>query len=131
MMWTELFKAARAAFGRPSWRNMRATDRDALLLRPADLIEGNKESLATLETWDNGKPYAVALDEDLGEVISTIRCYAGWADKISGQTMTKAGYEGLKFAYTIKQPIGVCAQIIPWNFPLSKSWPSAPELPIQ
>jgi aldehyde dehydrogenase (NAD+) len=113
-------KAARAAFQEPAWRNIRPGDRGALLYRLADLIDENKETLATLEAWDGGKPYSAALNEDVGEVVSTIRYNAGWADKLTGQTITKAGYDSLKFAYTIKQPIGVCAQIIPWNYPLSE-----------
>ena len=92
----------------------------------AQLIEENKEILATLETWDNGKPYSVALDEDLGEVASTIRYYAGWADKLYGQTISTTPQ---KFAYTLKQPIGVCAQIIPWNYPLAMAaWKLGPAL---
>lgn len=113
-------KAARAAFIDTSWRNMRPSDRGQLLYCLASLVEEHKETLATLEAWDNGKPYSEALDGDLGEVTGTLRYYAGYADKVSGQTITKAGYDGRKFAYTIRQPIGVCAQIIPWNYPLSE-----------
>ena len=92
----------------------------------ADLIDANKEELATLETWDNGKPYSVALNEDLGEVVSCFRYYAGWADKLHGQTIPTTGQ---KFAYTLKQPIGVCAQIIPWNYPLAMAaWKLGPAL---
>lgn len=92
----------------------------------ADLIEANKETLATLETWDNGKPYSVALNEDLGEVVGTLRYYAGWADKIYGQTIDTTPQ---KFAYTLKQPIGVCGQIIPWNYPLAMAaWKLGPAL---
>lgn len=92
----------------------------------ADLIEANKETLATLETWDNGKPYSVALNEDLGEVIGTLRYYAGWADKIQGETIST---HSQKFAYTLKQPIGVCGQIIPWNYPLAMAaWKLGPAL---
>jgi aldehyde dehydrogenase (NAD+) len=119
-------KAARAAFNNPSWREMAPTDRGALMYKFADIIEKNRETLATLETWDNGKPYAVALDEDLGEVINTIRYYAGWADKLFGQTISTTPQ---KFAYTLKQPIGVCAQIIPWNYPLAMAaWKLGPAL---
>jgi aldehyde dehydrogenase (NAD+) len=92
----------------------------------ADLIEKNKEVLATLETWDNGKPYTVALNEDLGEVIGVIRYYAGYADKIHGQTIST---NAQKFAYTLRQPIGVCGQIIPWNYPLAMAaWKLGPAL---
>jgi aldehyde dehydrogenase (NAD(P)+) len=92
----------------------------------ADILEENKETLATLETWDNGKPYSVALNEDLGEVVGCIRYYAGWADKIHGQTIPTTPQ---KFAYTLKQPIGVCGQIIPWNYPLAMAaWKLGPAL---
>jgi aldehyde dehydrogenase (NAD+) len=92
----------------------------------ADVLEEHKETLATLETWDNGKPYSVALNEDLGEVIGTIRYYAGWADKIHGETIPT---NSAKFAYTLKQPIGVCGQIIPWNYPLAMAaWKLGPAL---
>ncbi|EXJ81451.1 aldehyde dehydrogenase (NAD+) [Capronia epimyces CBS 606.96] len=119
-------KAARAAFNDPSWRDLPATERGTLLYKFADLIEANKETLATLETWDNGKPYSVALNEDLEEVIGIFRYYAGWADKIYGETIPTTAK---KFAYTLKQPIGVCAQIIPWNYPLSMAaWKLGPAL---
>jgi len=118
--------AARAAFGDPAWRELPNTDRGALMYKLADLIEENKEILATLDTWDNGKPYQVALNEDLAEVTGTIRYYAGWADKIHGSTIPTTG---AKFAYTLKQPIGVCAQIIPWNYPLAMAaWKLGPAL---
>ena len=73
-----------------------------------------------------GKPYNVALTEDLPETITTFRYYAGWADKIFGQTI---GTTHQKFAYTLRQPIGVVAQIIPWNYPLSMAaWKLGPAL---
>lgn len=62
-----------------------------------------------------GKPYAVALNEDLPQTIATFRYYGAWADKVHGQTISMA----TKLAYTLRQPIGVVAQIIPWNYPLS------------
>lgn len=118
--------AARAAFNNPEWRDLPNTDRGALMYKLADLIEAEKEVLATLETWDNGKPYQVSLNEDLAEVIGTLRYYAGWADKIHGSTIPTTG---AKFAYTLKQPIGVCAQIIPWNYPLAMAaWKLGPML---
>jgi aldehyde dehydrogenase (NAD+) len=118
--------AARAAFNGSEWRDLTNTDRGALMYKLADLIEAEKETLATLETWDNGKPYQVSLNEDLAEVTGTIRYYAGWADKIHGSTIPTTG---AKFAYTLKQPIGVCAQIIPWNYPLAMAaWKLGPAL---
>lgn len=118
--------AARAAFNHPSWRDMTGGARGALMHKFADLIEQHQRVLATIETWDNGKPYSVSFNEDLGEVIGCLRYYAGWADKIHGQTIpTHAN----KFAYTLKQPIGVCAQIIPWNYPLAMAaWKLGPAL---
>lgn len=76
----------------------------------ADLIEQERETLATIETWDNGKPYQVALNEDLGEVTGTLRYYAGFADKVFGQVIETTPD---KFAYTVREPVGVCGQIIP------------------
>lgn len=119
-------KAARTAFNSPEWRDMTGTERGALMYKFADLLEENKETLATIETWDNGKPYSVALNEDLGEVVNTIRYYAGWADKLHGQTIPTTPE---KFAYTLRQPIGVCGQIIPWNYPLAMAaWKLGPAL---
>ena len=92
----------------------------------ADLVEQHQETLATIETWDNGKPYSVSLNEDLQEVIGCIRYYAGWADKIHGQTIPTTKH---KLAYTLRQPVGVCAQIIPWNYPLAMAaWKLGPAL---
>ncbi len=92
----------------------------------SDLIDKHKETLATIETWDNGKTYGEALGGDLPEVIGTIRYYGGYADKIHGQVIDTGPQ---KFAYTIKEPIGVCGQIIPWNYPLSMAaWKLGPAL---
>lgn len=93
----------------------------------ADLIEEHKHVLSTLETWDNGKPYTVSRDIDLEEVLGVMRYYAGWADKHFGQTIPTTG--PTKFAYTLKQPIGVVGQIIPWNYPLAMAaWKLGPAL---
>lgn len=119
-------RAARAAFDSEEWSEISNTDRGAIMYKFADLIEENRETLATLEAWDNGKPYKVALEEDVAEVILTMRYYAGWADKIYGQTIPVAPQ---KLAYTLKQPIGVCGQIIPWNYPLSMAaWKLGPAI---
>ncbi|KAL9616877.1 MAG: hypothetical protein Q9160_008299 [Pyrenula sp. 1 TL-2023] len=118
--------SARAAFKDPSWHEISPTDRGALMYKLANKIEEHKEALATLETWDNGKPYSVSLNEDLAEVIGTFRYYAGYADKIHGQTISTTPQ---KFAYTLRQPIGVCGQIIPWNYPLAMAaWKLGPAL---
>ncbi|KAK1707498.1 aldehyde dehydrogenase [Colletotrichum lupini] len=119
-------KAARAALNAPGWGDISATDRGRLMFKLADLVEANQETLATLETWNGGKPYGVALGEDVAETISTLRYYAGWADKIHGETIPTTPQ---KFAYTIKQPIGVCGQIIPWNYPIMMAaWKLGPAL---
>lgn len=75
----------------------------------ADIVEQEKDTLATIETWDNGKPFGDSIG-DVNEVIDCLRYYAGYADKIHGETIPTTSQ---KFAYTLKQPIGVCAQIIP------------------
>ncbi|KAL3420978.1 aldehyde dehydrogenase [Phlyctema vagabunda] len=119
-------KAARAAFKDPSWRDMAPTDRGNLMIKLSDLVDAHAETLATIETWDNGKPYSVALNEDVGEVKNTLRYYGGYADKIHGQVIDTGS---AKFAYTIKEPIGVCGQIIPWNYPLAMAaWKLGPAL---
>ncbi|KAJ5569819.1 uncharacterized protein N7459_009249 [Penicillium hispanicum] len=118
--------AAKTALAHPSWKLLPATERGRLMSRLADLIEEHKEVLASIDAWDNGKPYHVALEEDLPEAIGTIRYYGGWADKTFGQTINTTPQ---KFAYTLRQPIGVVGQIIPWNYPLSMAtWKLGPAL---
>lgn len=119
-------KAARAAFKAPAWKKIGPSARGALLFKLADLCERDAKILATIDTWDNGKPYSVALGEDLAEVIAVFRYYGGWADKIYGQTID-TGPD--KFAYTRHEPIGVCGQIIPWNYPvMMAAWKLGPAL---
>ncbi|KAH8760575.1 aldehyde dehydrogenase [Diaporthe sp. PMI_573] len=119
-------RAARAALNHTSWRDLPATDRGKLMGRLAELMEQHRETLATIETWDNGKPYSVSLNEDLTEAIETLRYYAGFADKVFGQVIETTPD---KFAYTIREPVGVCGQIIPWNYPLAMAaWKLGPAL---
>ncbi|KAJ9630028.1 mitochondrial aldehyde dehydrogenase [Knufia peltigerae] len=119
-------QAASKALKHPSWKLLSGTDRGKLMSKLADLIEKRKELLASIDAWDNGKPYKVALSEDIPETFNTIRYYAGWCDKVSGQTINTTPE---KFAYTSRQPIGVVAQIIPWNYPLSMAaWKLGPAL---
>jgi len=120
-------KAAREAFrlGSP-WRRMDAADRGRLLNKLADLIERDANYLASLETLDNGKPYNMAFMADLSLTIKCYRYYAGFADKNHGKTIPIAGDY---FCYTRHEPVGVCGQIIPWNFPLlMQAWKWAPAL---
>ncbi|XP_068994682.1 aldehyde dehydrogenase 1A1-like [Embiotoca jacksoni] len=120
-------KSARAAFqiGSP-WRSMDASDRGRLLNRLADLVERDRLLLATLEALDCGKVFLMAYFVDLMATIKTLRYYAGWADKIHGKTIP---VDGEYFTYTRHEPIGVCGQIIPWNFPVMMFvWKIAPAL---
>lgn len=118
-------KAARAALKHESWKKLEGTERGNMMYKLAALADDNKELLATMETWDNGKPFGDSLG-DINEVITTIRYYAGWCDKVHGSTIPTTHQ---KLVYTLKQPIGVCGQIIPWNFPLAMAaWKLGPAL---
>ncbi|KAG7210299.1 hypothetical protein KM043_011841 [Ampulex compressa] len=119
--------AATKAFrlGSP-WRTMDASERGRLMYRLADLIEKNRTYLASLETLDNGKPFSVAYGFDVPASVAAIRYYAGWADKNHGKVVPM---DGKFLAYTRHEPVGVCGQIIPWNFPLlMASWKLGPAL---
>lgn len=118
--------AARAAFETGPWSRMDARDRGRLLNKLADLAELHLEELAALETLDNGKPINDSRAADLPLAIDCLRYYAGWADKIHGETIP---VRGDYFCYTRREPIGVCGQIIPWNFPLLMvAWKWGPAL---
>ncbi len=119
-------QAARKAFDIGPWRTTDARDRGRMMNRLADLIEANIEDLAQLETLDNGKPISESRHGDLPLVVDCFRYYAGWADKIHGQTIP---IRGNYFCYTRREPVGVAGQIIPWNFPmLMVAWKWAPAL---
>ncbi|ROT36021.1 aldehyde dehydrogenase [NAD(P)+]-like protein [Sodiomyces alkalinus F11] len=118
--------AARAAFRHTSWKRLSGTERGRLLSSLADLVEAHAETLATIETLDNGKPLSLSRSWDVPEFVGVLRYYAGWADKIHGQTIP-VGPD--KLAYTVRVPRGVCAQIIPWNYPLAMAaWKLGPAL---
>ncbi len=119
-------QSARKAFEQGAWQKMDARDRGKLLYRLADLVEENLEELAALETLDNGKPIRDSRAADLPLVVDCFRYYAGWADKIHGQTIP---VRGDYFCYTRREAVGVCGQIIPWNFPLLMvAWKWGPAL---
>jgi len=119
-------KAARAAYEQGPWRKMSGPERARLLNRLADLIEKNADELARLESLDNGKPLSAAKAFDVAATIGCYRYFAGWADKVMGKTIP---VEGPFFCYTRHEAIGVCGQIIPWNFPmLMQAWKLAPAL---
>ncbi len=119
-------KAARAAFDSGPWSRMDARDRGRLMNKLADLMEANLEELAALETLDNGKPLRDSRAADLPLSIDCLRYYAGWADKLTGDTIP---IRGNYFCYTRREPVGVAGQIIPWNFPLlMAAWKWGPAL---
>ena len=119
-------KAARTAFESGPWHRMDARDRGRLMNKLADLIEANLEELAALETLDNGKPISDARAADVPLAVDCLRYYAGWADKLTGDTIP---IRGNYFCYTRREPLGVVGQIIPWNFPiLMAAWKWGPAL---
>ncbi len=120
--------AARRAFEdrTGAWRKMSASERGRLIWKFADLIEKNMDELAELETLDNGKPIFESRYVDMPMVVDVMRYYAGWATKISGETVNT--FE-TAFTYTLREPVGVVGLIIPWNFPLLlASWKLGPAL---
>ncbi|GAA0974920.1 aldehyde dehydrogenase DhaS [Acrocarpospora macrocephala] len=124
-------RAARAAFDGP-WSRLTASDRGRIIWRIGDLIEEHADELAQLESLDNGKPLAVARAADIPLAAELFRYMAGWATKIEGNTIALSVpyLPGAEFhAYTLREPIGVVAQIIPWNFPLlMAAWKLGPAL---
>ena len=111
-------RAARRAFESGSWRRMTPSERGRCLWKLADLIEKHAEEFAQLETLDNGKPLTVARAADIPLVVDHFRYYAGWATKVEGETIPVSTPGQHMLAYTLREPIGVVGQIIPWNFPL-------------
>jgi phenylacetaldehyde dehydrogenase len=120
--------AARRAFDDGPWSKMSPSQRGQLLWKVADLLEANLEEFAEIESLDNGKPLSVARVADLPLAVDMFRYMAGWATKITGSTLSFAT-PGAFHSYTMREPIGVVAQIIPWNFPLlMAAWKLAPAL---
>jgi acyl-CoA reductase-like NAD-dependent aldehyde dehydrogenase len=121
-------RAARAAFDDESgkWRKMSASERGRLLWKIADLLEQHIDEISELETLDNGKPIFESRYVDMPMVVDVFRYYAGWATKISGETVNT--FENA-FTYTLREPVGVIGAITAWNFPLLlASWKLAPAL---
>ena len=123
-------KAARAAFETGPWSKISPSERGRLLWKLADLLEKHIEEFAQLESLDNGKPLKVARAADVPLAVDHFRYYAGWATKIEGNTISLGLAKQGKFhAYTVREPVGVVGQIIPWNFPLlMAAWKLAPAL---
>jgi acyl-CoA reductase-like NAD-dependent aldehyde dehydrogenase len=109
------------------WGALPAAARERLMHRLADLIEENADELAELESRDNGKPVKLAKAVDVASAATHLRYYAGWPSKIEGETIPVSWPN--VHVYTRKEPVGVCGQIIPWNFPLlMATWKIAPAL---
>ena len=120
-------RAARSAFEEGPWRNAPAAERARLINRLADLVQDNAEELAQLEALDNGKPVKLAKIVDVASTVAQLRHFAGWPERVLGATIPVRAPDML--CYTRKEPVGVCAQIIPWNFPLlMAAWKLAPAL---
>jgi phenylacetaldehyde dehydrogenase len=111
-------KAARKAFESGPWPDMSPSERGRLLWKLAELIDEHKDELAEMETLDNGKPVFFSRLVDVPTAVDAFRYYAGWATKVEGSTIP-ISMPGAKYlAYTLREPVGVAGQIIPWNFPL-------------
>src|SRR5579862_7678850 len=125
-------KAARKAFDHGPWSRMTPSERGRIIWRIGDLILEHAQELAQLESLDNGKPYAVALGADVPLAADMFHYMAGWATKIEGNSINiSVPYmPGANFhSYTLREPLGVVGQIIPWNFPLlMAAWKLGPAL---
>jgi phenylacetaldehyde dehydrogenase len=125
-------KAARRAFDDDSgWRTISGSERSKVVWRIGELIEANADELALLESLDNGKPVDLARTIDMAFAGDLFRYMAGWSTKLEGDTIALSAFPrpGQAHAYTVREPVGVVAQIIPWNFPLlMASWKVAPAL---
>ena len=117
--------AARRAFEGP-WRTMRAAERGHLLLKWAELLKRHADEIIEIESLDGGKPISATTRQDFPAAIDTLTYYAGWADKISGDVVPTRDDA---LTYTVREPVGVVAAIVPWNFPLMIGmWKLAPAL---
>src|ERR1700687_4740898 len=124
--------AARKAFDHGPWRRLTASERGRLIWKLADLLEAHTEEFAYLESLDNGKPLTVARAADVPLAVDLFRYMAGWTTKLEGNTipLSVPYTPGAKYlAYTLREPVGVVGQIIPWNFPLlMAAWKLGPAL---
>ncbi|HUK22986.1 MAG TPA: aldehyde dehydrogenase family protein [Terriglobales bacterium] len=124
-------KAARKAFESGFWPEMLPAQRSHLLWKLADLIQQHHEEFAELETLDNGKPVLFSRLVDVPTAVEVFRYFAGWATKLEGSTIPLSAHGGKYLAYTLREPVGVVGQIIPWNFPLiMAAWKLAPALTV-
>jgi aldehyde dehydrogenase (NAD+)/phenylacetaldehyde dehydrogenase len=120
-------RAARQALTEGPWAQASAAQRARMLTRLAQLVEASAEELAELEALDNGKPVKLARIVDVASTAAHFRYFAGWPERIVGDTLPV--HQPGMLTYTRKEPVGVCGQIIPWNFPmLMASWKLGPAL---
>ena len=118
--------AARKALEEGAWPNMNPHQRARVMFKIADIIDQHTDELAELETLDNGKPLTFSRAFDIPASAETFRYYAGWVTKIYGETNPS---DPNFFNFTLREPVGVCGQIIPWNFPmLMAAWKLGPAL---
>src|SRR2546426_1744938 len=119
-------RAARRAFDDGKWARMNPTERQPSLPKTPAWSDATGEELAQPETLDNGKPFPESRHVDVPAAAETFRYYAGWVTKIYGETNPS---DAAFFNFTLREPVGVCGQIIPWNFPLlMAAWKLAPAL---
>src|SRR5437763_6846249 len=119
--------AARRALEEGPWSQAGAAERARSLNRLADAVEAHADELAELESLDNGKPVKLAKIVDVRQTAAWLRYFAGWPQRICGETIP-VGTPGMD-CYTLREPVGVCGQIIPWNFPmLMAAWKISPAL---
>jgi len=123
-------QAAKTAFSDPAWAALAPIAREQLLHRLADLIDQNAAELAAIESLDNGKPIAFSSTVDVPLSAMWVRYMAGWPTKLTGRSIAPALQPlGTHHAYTLRQPVGVVAAIVPWNYPLVLAlWKIAPAL---
>ena len=106
---------------RGAWGALPPSQKALLMHRLADLVERDAETLGRLESVDMGRPYGMSVQLMVPNLVGTLRYYAGWADKINGEQITTDGYLGSPIpthSYTLREPLGVVAAIVPWNAPL-------------
>src|SRR5438105_7225158 len=120
--------AARKSFDRGTWRELPPAERAKVLWKVGDMLEERANEFAQLETLDNGMPINDALLFHVPLAAATFRYYAGWVTKLDGATQ-QVSLPGKYLSYTLREPVGVVGQIIPWNFPLMMAaWKLAPAL---
>jgi phenylacetaldehyde dehydrogenase len=122
-------KAARNSFESGSWRGLPPAERARAMWKVGDLIEERMMEFAELDSLDSGKPINEMIVNDVPLAAATFRYYAGWVTKLAGATGTISSFPGQWLSYTLREPVGVVGQIIPWNFPLMiAAWKVAPAL---